>query len=47
MSKTRIIIHDDYVEVLQDGYNIIEHTVYDDEVVARANELLNELKEAV
>lgn len=43
MKKT-IIIHDDYVEVLKDGYNIIERTVYDDELVIKANKLVKELE---
>ena len=37
-----IIIHDYYIEILEQGYNIIERTVYDDELVAKANELLRE-----
>lgn len=43
MTKRTIIIHDDYVEVLQEGYNIIERTVYEDESVIKANKLLKEL----
>jgi hypothetical protein len=39
MQKT-IIVHDDYVEVLKDGYNIIERTVYDDELVIKAQKLV-------
>jgi chaperonin cofactor prefoldin len=39
MKKT-IIIHDDFVEVLQDGYNIIENTVYDAEVIEQAKKVL-------
>lgn len=39
MKKT-IIIHDDYIEVLKDGYNIIDNTVYDSESIKKAHELL-------
>lgn len=46
MSK-RIVIYDDYVEVLEDGYNIVERTVYDDELVKQANELVKQLKGGV
>jgi hypothetical protein len=42
MSKT-IIIHDDFIEVLQDGYNIIERTIYDDAIVPQASKLVKEL----
>ena len=42
MEKT-IIIHGDRIEVLRDGYNIIEKTIYDDELVKQANELVEEL----
>lgn len=42
--KTTIIIHDDYVEILKDGYNIIERRVYEDELVIKANELVKQLK---
>ena len=44
MKKT-IIIHDDFIEVLRDGYNIIENTIYDDEVVASAKELVKTIEE--
>jgi len=40
MSKT-IIIKDDSIEILQDGYNIIERTVYNNELVKQAQELLD------
>lgn len=43
MKKT-IIIHDDYLEVLQDGYNIVDRTVYDNEIVLLAQQLLTEIK---
>jgi len=45
MSKRTIIIDTDnnLVELLQDGYNIIEHTVYNDEIVEDARELLNSI----
>jgi 5'(3')-deoxyribonucleotidase len=45
MSKRTIIIDTDnnLVELLQDGYNIIEHTIYDDEIVEDARELLNSI----
>jgi hypothetical protein len=42
MKKT-IIVHDDYVEILKDGYNIIERINYEDELVIRANKLVKEL----
>ena len=41
---TTIIIHDDYIDILKEGYNIIERTVYDDELVLKANELVKELQ---
>jgi hypothetical protein len=44
MKKT-IIIHDDFIEVLQDGYNIIDKTVYDDEVVALGRKLVKAINE--
>lgn len=44
MKKT-IIVHDDYVEILKDGYNIIEHTEYDNNIVLLANQLVTELEE--
>lgn len=44
MKKT-IIIHDDYIEVLKDGYNIIEQTIYDNDTVLLANQLVTEIKE--
>ena len=44
MSK-HIIIHDDFVEVLYDGHNIVENTIYDDEIVKKANGLLEDIKE--
>ena len=40
MSKT-IILHDDRLEILEEGYNIIEKTIYDEtlvEIIARAIE---------
>lgn len=43
MSK-HIIVHDGYIEVLQDCYNIIEHTIYDENIVTQANELVKELQ---
>lgn len=43
MKKT-IIIHDDFIEVLQDGYNIIEQTIYDNNIVLLAKQLLTEIK---
>lgn len=43
MKKT-IIIHDDYIEVLRDDYNIIEKTAYDDEVIVQAHKLLRMLQ---
>ena len=39
-----ITIHDDYIDVLKQGYNIIERTVYDDELVIKANKLVKELQ---
>lgn len=39
MAKT-IIIHDDYIEVLKDGHNIIEKTIYDFDLVLLANNLV-------
>lgn len=39
MSKT-IIIHDDYIDVLKDGCNIIDKTIYDDEIVIQGRKLL-------
>ena len=39
MKKT-IIIYDDRVEILKDGYNIIEQTHYDSETLRKAKELL-------
>jgi hypothetical protein len=41
---TTIIVHDDYIDVLKEGYNIIERTVYDDELVIKANKLVKQLK---
>lgn len=43
MKKT-IIIHDDYIDVLIDGYNIIDKTVYDDEIIIQAKKLLRMLQ---
>ncbi len=40
MNKT-IIIKDGSIEILQDGYNLIERTVYDDKLVKQAHELLD------
>ncbi len=37
-----ITIHDDYIDILKQGYNIIERTAYDDELVIKANELVKE-----
>jgi hypothetical protein len=42
MGKT-IVIHDDRIEVLEEGYNIIEKIVYDDELVIPANKLLRRI----
>jgi len=42
--RTTIIVHDDYVDILKDGYNIIERTVYEDELVIKANKLVKLLK---
>lgn len=44
MKKT-LIIHDDHVDVLKDGYNIIERTIYDDSFITQANELVKELND--
>lgn len=41
---TTIIIHDDRVEVLRDGYNIIEKTIYEPELVGLAHTLVSELE---
>lgn len=45
MSKRTIIIDTDnkLVELLQDGYNIIERTIYDDETVQEAVKLLSKI----
>lgn len=40
MNKT-IIIKDGSIEILQDGYNLIERTVYNNELVKQAQELLD------
>ena len=37
---TTINIYDDYIEVLKDGYNIIDKTIYDDAIIYRARTLL-------
>ena len=42
--KTRIIIEDDFIDILRDGYNIIERTVYDEEIVKQAHELLSAME---
>jgi len=44
MKKT-LIVHDDHVDVLKDGYNIIERTIYDDSFITQANELVKELND--
>lgn len=44
MSMTTIIVHDDYIDILKEGYNIIERTAYDDELALKANELVKELQ---
>ena len=41
---TTIIVHNDYIEILKQGYNIIERTAYDDELVVKANKLVKELQ---
>ena len=38
-----IIVTDDRVDVLKDGYNIIERSVYDDELVIKAHKLVKQL----
>ena len=45
MVKRTITIDTDnnLVELSQQGYNIIERTIYDDEIVNKATELLKEL----
>lgn len=40
MNKT-IIIKDDSIEILQDGYNIINKTIYGDNIPQMINEVLN------
>lgn len=45
LMKKTIIVHDDFIEVLKDGYNIIDKTVYDDEIVIQARKLLRMLGE--
>ncbi len=42
---TTINIHDDYIEVLKDGYNIIDKTVYDAAIVYRARTLLKMMEQ--
>jgi hypothetical protein len=44
MKKT-VIVHDDYIEVLKDGYNIIENTIYDVDLVAKFNKLVKDLQQ--
>lgn len=44
MSKT-IIIHDDRVEILREGYNLIEKTVYHEGLVEISKSLLKKLEE--
>lgn len=48
MSKTTLIIDTDNntVEKLQDGYNIVEKTYYDEDIMAVANNLLNRINES-
>jgi len=43
MSKT-IIIHEDRIEVLREGYNLIEYTVYDPEILIASKALATELE---
>lgn len=43
--KTTIVIHEDFIDVLMDGYNIIERTIYDEKFVTMASELRKELNE--
>jgi len=40
MNKT-IIFKDDSIEILQDGYNIIDKTIYGDNIPQMINEVLN------
>ena len=40
MNKT-IIFKDDSIEILQDGYNIINKTIYGDNIPQMINEVLN------
>lgn len=41
MSKT-IIIHDYYVDVLQDRYNLVDKTIYSNKLVVEIHKLLKE-----
>lgn len=43
--STTIIIHDDRIEILEPGYNIIEKTVYDERWVEIAKSLLEKLEQ--
>lgn len=43
--KKHIIIQDDFIDILRDGYNIIEHTVYDEAIIEKAKELLALMEE--
>lgn len=43
--STTIIIHDDRVEILQEGYNIIRKTVYHEGLVDISKSLLKKLEE--
>ena len=46
MRKTIIIDTDDnLIDILKDGYNIIETTIYDPELVERAKQLLSDINE--
>ena len=37
-----IIIRDDAIDILMDGYNIVERTIHDEETVTKIKELLKE-----
>lgn len=42
--RVTIIATDDRVDILKDGYNIIERSVYDDELIVKAQKLVKQLK---
>lgn len=48
MSKT-IIIHDDRIDILKDGYNIIERTVYlnGQDLLRLLEQLIEEMEEKI